>query len=169
MTHCSECGHRLEIRDATRRFCSNCQQIRYRNPAVGVAVLVVQATEVLLARRARGLYAGRWCVPCGYVEWDEDVRSAALRELREETGLDAQLGPVFDVQSNFHDPERHSVGIWFLAHAWHGQVTPGDDVNEVRFFPLDALPELAFATDGIVLSKLAAFLSSKTADRATSR
>lgn len=78
-----------------------------------------------------------------------------MREMREETGIDVELGPVFDVQSNFHDPNRPSVGIWFLARSWRGDLRPGDDVDEVRFFPLSALPDLAFPTDAVVLAKLA--------------
>jgi len=63
----------VEVGDAgQRRRCPSCRRIAYRNPAVGVAVVLRDANTVLLGRRARGLYAGLWCVPCGYVEWDED-------------------------------------------------------------------------------------------------
>lgn len=155
MQYCPHCGQRLEAKRKGASFCVRCRRWWYRNPAVGVAVLVVRDTRVLLARRRRGAYAGLWCVPCGYVEWDEDVRVAARRELMEETGLDVELGDVFDVQSNFHDPEHQSVGIWFLAHSWAGTPRAGDDVDRVEFFSFDALPDLAFPTDRIVLEKLA--------------
>jgi ADP-ribose pyrophosphatase YjhB (NUDIX family) len=99
------------------------------------------------------------------VEWDEDVRAAACRELKEETGLDVELGEVFDVQSNFHDRSRQSVGIWFLARAWSGALQAGDDVNAVNFFSLRALPDLAFPTDRIVLDKLASRLDAGAPER----
>jgi len=120
---------------------------------VGVAVLVAQGRRVLLGRRRRGPRAGRWCLPCGYVEWGEEVREAARRELREETGLEGEIGRVIAVHSNFHDPEKLAVGIWFEAHVVSGNLAAGDDLDAVQYFALDALPELAFCTDALVLAE----------------
>ncbi|GIW41722.1 MAG: hypothetical protein KatS3mg076_2299 [Candidatus Binatia bacterium] len=110
--------------------------------------------RVLLGRRARGAYAGLWCVPCGYVEWGEDVREAARRELREETSLEAEGLSLLAVHSNFHDPGRLTVGVWFRARGVRGVPRAGDDLDEVAFFPLDDLPPLAFPTDRLVLDAL---------------
>jgi ADP-ribose pyrophosphatase YjhB (NUDIX family) len=131
-----------------------CEQVTHQNPAVGVAVLIVREGEILLGRRARGPYAGRWCVPCGYVEWGEDVRAAARREFLEETGLEVDIGEVAAVHSNFHDPQRLTVGIWFHGRVRLGVLAPGDDLDEVGYFPLSDLPPLAFPTDHIVLRQL---------------
>lgn len=123
----------------------------------GVAV-VVQDEEghVLLGRRARGTYAGRWCIPCGYVEWDEDVHAAAVREFAEETGLVVELGEVVAVHSNFHDPERHTVGIWFRGRLLGPAPRPPDgELDELDYFDPARPPTLAFPTDGLVLAKLA--------------
>jgi ADP-ribose pyrophosphatase YjhB (NUDIX family) len=127
----------------------------FHNPAVGVAVVLLDDQQrVLLARRSRS-YAGLWCIPCGYVEWDEDVRDAAIREIAEETGLDVQLGEVFAVHSNFHDVNQHTVGIWFRGTVLGGELAPADDVDLVGFYHVDDLPgELAFPTDELVIEQL---------------
>lgn len=134
--------------------CDLCSAVTYRNPAVGVAVLILEGDRVLLGRRSRGRYAGLWCVPCGYVEWGEDVRVAAEREFREETGLTVEVGDVAAVHSNFHDAARLTVGIWFHGRIAAGEAAAADDLDRVEFFSLADLPPLAFPTDAQVLAEL---------------
>ena len=130
---------------------------RLRRPSVGVAIVVRDDRgRVLLGRRAVGWGRGLWCIPCGSLEWGEDVREAAARELLEETGVRATAGKVLSVQSNFHDPERLTVGIWFAAVEPEGEARPVDgELSEVGYFDLEAPPPLAFPTDATVLADLA--------------
>ena len=157
---CPGCGGVLEVRqicDAPRQVCCTCGRVVYRNPAVGVAVVVRRSETLLFGRRAGGPYRGAWCLPCGYVEWGEDVRAAAARECREETGLIVTVGAVLAVHSNFHDPERLTVGIWLAGEVVGGELAPGDDLDRAVFFPLAAPPApLAFPTDRRVLAELQA-------------
>ena len=66
-----------------------------------------------------------------------------------------EVGPVYAVHSNFHDPESLTVGIWFRGTVCGGVLRAGDDLDAVDYCPLDALPEpLAFPTDRLVLEQL---------------
>jgi 8-oxo-dGTP diphosphatase len=69
--------------------CPGCGWVHFRDPAVGAAVLLTdEMGRVLLVKRGpTSTRPGRWCIPCGFVDYGEDVRAAAARELHEETGL----------------------------------------------------------------------------------
>ena len=159
---CPDCGGALffDYRGGERKpFCPACGFVRYRNPAVGVAAVVRDAGgRVLLGRRAGGDYAGHWCIPCGYVEWDEEIRAAAVRECAEETGLDVLLGEVVAVHSIFHSRDKQTVGVWFAATVTGGELRPADgELTELGWFEPGQPPHpLAFPTDALVLDQLAA-------------
>ncbi len=151
---CPYCGRRLALRvdeGRPRTHCVACQRTYYRNPTVGVAVVLPTPAGLWLGKRP----SGRWCIPCGHVEWDEEVETCARREALEETGLEVQLLRVLAVHSNFHDPLSHTVGIWYLARAADlSAARPGSDLVDLRPFPLEHLPPLEFPTDRRVIASL---------------
>ena len=76
------------------------------------------------------------------------------RSSNEETGLVAEIGEVLQVASNFHDPAKPTIGIWFAAAVVGGALQAGDDADAAAFFALDDLPDLAFPTDETLLRGL---------------
>ncbi len=144
---------------APRPTCAACGFVFFANPGVGAAVVVQNARgEVLMVQRAPGMFAaGKWCLPCGYVEWGEDVRAAAAREALEEAGVAVEIGEVLQVLNNFHDPDKPTIGVWFAATLMDPNDVPvaGDDAVAVGWFHPTALPEIAFPTDVPLLQRLA--------------
>lgn len=105
---------------------------------VGVAVVVVnEADEVFMLRHVfHPVY--QWGLPGGWLKRNEDPAVGALRELREETGLTAVLGPVVAVQ---HDPITAYVGVSYVATLAPGSPQLSHEIREARWFNTKTLPE----------------------------
>lgn len=148
---CPACAHPLENGERfgrTRRICPRCGFIYFREPKVAVAVLVEdEQGRVLLVRRAVVPALGRWALPSGFMDCDEEPRAAARREVAEETGLQVHIGEVLDVATLAQEDGRQGVVIFFAGRPSGGKLRPGDDVSEVRWFAADEIPrdELAFS------------------------
>jgi 8-oxo-dGTP diphosphatase len=116
-------------------------------PLVGVGCVLWRGDEVLLVRRSKPPLAGAWSLPGGAQRLGETVREAALRELKEETGLDAEiLGLVDVVDGIFPDAggtvRNHYTLIDFAARPTGGHLAAADDAAEARWHPAAALPGL---------------------------
>jgi 8-oxo-dGTP diphosphatase len=123
---------------------------RYPRPAVTVDVVLFAlhdgALRVPLIQRAAPPFAGRWALPGGFVDEDEDLAAAALRELAEETHLRprrlVQLGAY---GTPGRDPRGHTVSVVFLGVATdEREGTAGDDARALRWFAAARPPGLAF-------------------------
>ncbi len=153
------CATALETKDISGRLrtkCPSCGFIHWRAHGVGAAVVIRDdVRRILLVKRAEGASrAGLWSVPAGFVDYGEEIRAAAARELQEETGLIAEIGDVVHVASNFHDPDKLTIGVWFEGTVTGGTLQAADDAEEAEFFALDELPPLAFETDIALFERL---------------
>src|SRR5262245_53603901 len=112
-------------------------------PSLTVDVILERAGAVLLVRRRHPPLG--WALPGGFVDEGERVGEAAVREAREETGLDVQLLSLLHVYSDpARDSRRHTASVVFTATA-EGEARAGDDAADARWFALDRLPSpLAF-------------------------
>ncbi len=150
---CPRCGSPCEEREASgilRSACTKCSYIHYVNPVPAVSVLVTDADDrLLLGKRIEtGSFGGRWCLPCGVVEYHEDFLTAGIREVLEETGVQCEIKGLISAVSNFFDNHTHSMVIVLLAKAVGGAAGPSDEMSEVGWFgPHDELPPLAFESD----------------------
>ena len=110
-------------------------------PAVGVVCL--RGDSVLLIRRGTPPRQGEWSLPGGRIEPGERAVDAALRELREETGVEAEITGLIDVVDGlFPDAGRHYVLIDYAARWLSGEPVAGDDAAEARFVALDEVEAL---------------------------
>jgi len=103
-------------------------------PCAGVVCL--RGGQVLLIRRGKAPLKGQWSLPGGRMEMGEGVAQTALRELKEETGVEAELLGLIDVVDHFHDGGQ-AVLIDYAARWTYGEPAAGDDATEARFFAID--------------------------------
>jgi 8-oxo-dGTP diphosphatase len=110
-------------------------------PAVGVVCL--RGDSVLLIRRGTPPRVGEWSLPGGRIEPGERAVDAALRELGEETGVEAEITGLIDVVDGlFPEAGRHYVLIDYAARWVSGEPVAGDDALEARFVALDEVESL---------------------------
>jgi 8-oxo-dGTP diphosphatase len=123
-------------------------------PVVAVGVLLLDGDRVLLVQRARPPAVGRWTVPGGKVELGETLEEAAQRELTEETGLSATLGPVVEILDRVvRDDDGviryHYVILDFLGTDPRGELRAASDCQDARWVGVDELDRYPL-TDGLL-------------------
>ena len=150
MKFCSQCGHGVSQRipegDNMPRFvCDHCNTIHYQNPNIVAGSLPVYGDRILLCKRAIEPQYGLWTLPAGFMENQETLEQAAMRESTEEAHANIELEQLYTV---FSLPHVNQVYIMFRAKLLDESFKPGIESLEVKLFSEEEIPwdQLAFRT-----------------------
>ena len=150
MKFCSNCAAPVARRtppgdNLPRWVCEHCGTIHYQNPLMVVGTVPEHAGRILLCRRAIEPRYGYWTLPAGFMENDESVAQAALRETLEEAGARIELQAPFSMISV---PRVNQVHVFYRARVLDLEFGPGEESLEVALYDEAAIPwdEIAFRT-----------------------
>lgn len=156
---CLLCGNELvsrHVEGRARLRCGRCSFVLYGNPASAAAGVVLDGSgRVLLIQRAIEPFRGHWALPAGYQEADEDPALTAIREVREETGLEVQVVTLLDLLFIPEDPRKPANLAVFLCRPTGGLLQAGNDAVDAGWFDLGRLPaKLGFQNGPRILERL---------------
>lgn len=121
---------------------------KYKNPALTVDTIILEDNKVVLIKRLNNPYKDYWAIPGGFVEYGEKVEDAAVREAKEETGLDIELIKLVGVYSDPNrDPRGHTVTIAFLSKIVGGTLKSDSDAKDAKFIEINELKNMKLAFD----------------------
>lgn len=148
MKYCSSCGTEniFSYIDGNNRFhCIACNIIHYQNPKPTATLIIMNENKLLLGKRDRDPAKGQWGLIGGFMELNENLEQAALRELYEETKLRGRVQSIIGTTSHFNTifGDILLIGLIIEIHDW-STLKAGDDISEASLFDIDKLPELAF-------------------------
>jgi len=158
IVYCPRCASKLVTRnvgDKQRRACPSCNYIHFTDPKVGVGVLVIDDGKILLVKRKMKPEQGKWSLPAGFLDYGENPKETAEREVFEETNLRVHIQSLLEL---YHNPEAvenggASIFILYQAYLKGGEIKAGDDASQAEFFGPDELPEIAFASTRDVINR----------------
>lgn len=157
INYCQRCGGGLsekEVEQTLRPYCPRCGAVVFLDPKVAAAVVLAKEDKLVLVQRGVEPAMGRWAFPSGYVDRGEVVEEAAVREVKEETGLDAHLHGLVGLYSGNGSPVILAV---FSGQATGGPLRAGHDARDVALFDPHDLPPLPFPHDELILRDWRAF------------
>lgn len=132
--------------------CPKCDTVvkEFRNPSPTVDIIIEHGGGIVLILRRNE--PRQWAIPGGYCDYGESLEEAAVREAREETGLEVELLEQFHTYSDpRRDPRQHNITTVYIARSTGGTLQAQDDAQEIGVFTEDTLPaELAFDHDQIL-------------------
>ena len=140
--YCPQCGARLGSVGASPLRCSSCRWTFYPHPELAVNVVVLWEGKIILVRRGIEPFKGSWALPGGFVTYGEEPTVAAVREVREETGLEVAIEALVTVTLVRDDPRALLLVPAYFGRVTGGTLRAGDDAAEVRAFPVGELPPI---------------------------
>jgi ADP-ribose pyrophosphatase YjhB (NUDIX family) len=152
LRYCPNCGGLLEprlVEDRERPVCQVCGSVCYVDPKVAVAVIVPHGDGIVLGRRAIDPGKGAWSFPSGYVDRGEVVEQAAIREVREEIGVDVEIDGLVGLYSSAGEAV---ILVVYASHVVGGTLSPGPEMSELDIFPPEGLPQMAFSHDRRIIA-----------------
>jgi len=141
---CPTCGHAMGsgIRHGQQRpVCPACGFVHFANPRVAVVLLLTEGDRLLLIKRGAWPEKGKWALPAGFVDLGEAPEDAAIREMKEETGLEVSIQGLLDLS---FDATSKAIVLLYRARLRGGLLAADDDALDARWFTPSELPELAF-------------------------
>jgi NADH pyrophosphatase NudC (nudix superfamily) len=132
---CLHCGATLEQRlvdGESRAACTACSFVHFDNPVAVAGVIVRRGTKVLLVRQPRG---EQFALVAGFLEAFESAEDAAVREVKEETGLDVEIVRFMGTHAYGSRPDQ--IVIAFHVRVLSGELCAQDDIDEAEFGPPD--------------------------------
>jgi 8-oxo-dGTP diphosphatase len=146
----------LEQYENQKRVFDEQLKMLYKRPLIAADGIVIIDDDILLVKRLKEPFKGRYALPGGIVDYGEKVEDCVVREIREETGLETRVLDLVGVYSDAsRDPRGHCISTVFHLAQVGGSLRSGDDAAEVRTFPMIEMPSLAFDHSEIVRDFLA--------------
>jgi len=125
-----------------RKYCPKCDFVDYKNPLPVALAIAVKDKDFLLIKRGLPPRQGMWASPSGFIEIGETAEEACLRELKEETGVSGEILKLVGVVRR-EDKEVYGdmLIVEYLVKVANEELKPGSDVEDVRLFSVDELPD----------------------------
>lgn len=160
--YCPRC--RSKLRNTSEAFeCSHCGMIIYKNSAPTASILIVREGKVLLARRAVEPFKGEYDAVGGFLKYGEDPMAGVVRETQEETGLKARiLGLLGVYMDRYGKGGKRTLNFYYVGSIAGGRIRAKDDVSELKWFPIEQPPRLAFKSQVKVLRDLRIWHKNRT-------
>jgi 8-oxo-dGTP diphosphatase len=156
---CLKCGHKLimtqDHENKLRPHCGNCGWKFYKNPIPASACVIInQDNELLIIKRKFAPEAGKWALPSGYIEIDQDPAETAADEMQEETGLLGKAEEFLGYHVDFSPIYEKIISFGFLMKVTGGKLQAGDDASEACYVPLQEIEDLAFPSHNAFVNKV---------------
>lgn len=137
---CPKCGHKIHD-GSNPPHCSHCGITYYRNAKPCASVLPIKDGKVLLGKRGQEPYKGAYDIIGGFMEAGELPEDAAIREAKEETGLDVKITSLLGIYSDrYGDDGDYTLNLHYLGKVIGGEMKPMDDIASLEWVPISDVP-----------------------------